>query len=184
MKSIFENKNIKKIFFDGRNDLLSLHKELNICVNNYIDLSSLYNAVNSFQELYKFKISEEQDEKKFNKCLKFIKQNFYCKGLNTVLKNFHSKNCINPLKEKYHKLFKEKEYEYWAKRPIIEEFLLYSALDVKYEFDTYNNLKNCLKNILINFYEMKEIENNNIDLIILLISCWNHKEACNNFKKL
>ena len=184
LKSIFENKNIKKIFFDGRSDLLSLHKELNICVNNYIDLSSLYNAVNSFQELYKFKISEEQDEKKFNKCLKFLKQTFYCKGLNAVLKNFHSKNCINPLKEKYHKLFKEKEYEYWAKRPIIEEFLLYSALDVKYEFDTYNNLKNCLKNILINFYEMKEIENNNVDLIILLISCWNHKEACNNFKKL
>ena len=183
LKSIFENKNIKKIFFDGRSDLLSLHKELNICVNNYIDLSSLYNAVNSFQEQYKFKISEEKDEKKFNKCLKFCKQNFYCKGLNTVLKNFHSNNCINPLKEKYHKLFKEKEYEYWAKRPIIKEFLLYSALDVKYEFDTYNNLKNCLKNVFINFYGMEEIENNNIDLVILLISCRNHKAACNDFKK-
>ena len=30
LKDIFENQNIKKIFFDGRSDLLSLHKELKI----------------------------------------------------------------------------------------------------------------------------------------------------------
>ena len=183
LKSIFENKNIKKIFFDGRSDLLPLHAELNIYVNNFIDLSSLYNEINSYQEQYKFKISEGKDKKEFNKCIKFCKQNFYCKGLNTVLKSVHSKNCINPLKEKYHKLFKEKEYQYWAKRPIIKELLLYLALYVKYEFDIFINLKNNLKNILIEFYELEDIEENNIDLIILLISCWNHKTACENFKK-
>ena len=30
LKDIFVNQNIKKIFFDGRSDLLSLHKELKI----------------------------------------------------------------------------------------------------------------------------------------------------------
>ena len=88
LKSIFENKNIKKIFFDGRSDLLPLHAELNIYVNNFIDLSSLYDETNSYQEQYKFKISEGKDKKEFNKCIKFCKQNFYCKGLNTVLKKF------------------------------------------------------------------------------------------------
>ena len=56
LKDIFENKNIKKIFFDGRSDLLCLHKELKICVKNFIDLSSLYNAVNSYNEQYKLKL--------------------------------------------------------------------------------------------------------------------------------
>lgn len=67
------------------------------------------------------------------------KQNYYCKELNTVLKNSHTNHCVNPLKEKYHKLFGKKEFDYWTKRAIIQEFLLYSALDVKYEFNTYYN---------------------------------------------
>ena len=185
LKNLFENKKIKKIFFDGRSDLLSLHKELNICAKNVIDLSSLYNAVNSYKEQYQFKILKgDKNEKNFNQCFKLCKQNYYFKGLNTVLKEFHTNHCINPLKDKYHKLFKEKEFEYWAPRPIINEFLLYSALDVKYEFDTYNNLKNELKKILMKFYEINDINENNIDLVILLISFWNHKEACNSFKDI
>ena len=185
LKNLFENKKIKKIFFDGRSDLLSLHKELNICAKNFIDLSSLYNAVNSYKEQYQFKILKgDKNEKNFNQCFKLCKQNYYFKGLNTVLKEFHTNHCINPLKDKYHKLFKEKEFEYWAQRPIINEFLLYSALDVKYEFDTYNNLKNELKKILMKFYEINDINENNIDLVILLISFWNHKEACNSFKDI
>lgn len=56
---------ILKIFFDGRNDLLSLHKELNICVKNYIDLSSLYNATNSYKEQYQFKKLKKKKMKKF-----------------------------------------------------------------------------------------------------------------------
>ena len=182
LKNIFENKNIKKIFFDGRSDLLSLHKELNICVKSYIDLSTLYNAVNSYKEMYQFKIlNDKKDIKTFKNCLNICKTNYYFKGLNTVLKEYHSKHCFNPLKDKYHKLFKQKPFEYWAKRPIIQEFLLYSALDVKYEYDSYNNLKNELKKILIKFYEVNDISENNIDLIILLISYGNHFAACNNY---
>ena len=185
LKNIFENKSVKKIFFDGRSDLLSLHKELNICVKNFIDLSSLYSAVNSYKEQYQFKnLKGEKDENTFNKCLSLCKQNYYFKGLNTVLKEFHSNHYFNPLKDKYHKLFKEKEFEYWAQRPIIQEFLLYSSLDVKYEYDTYNNLKNELKKVLINFYEINDIDENNIDLIILLISCMNHNRACENYKNI
>ena len=183
LKNIFENKNIKKIFFDGKNDLLSLHKELNICVINYIDLSSLYNATNSYKELYQYKISkEEKNEKNFYKYVKLFKQNYFCKGLNTVLKKFHTNHCFNPLKDKYHKLFEEKEFDYWAKRPIIQEFLLYSALDVKYEFDTYTNLKNELKKVLSNFYEKKDMSEDIIDLIILLISSGNHNNACKTYE--
>ena len=185
LKNIFENKNIKKIFFDGRNDLLSLHKELNICVKNFIDLSSLYNATNSYKEQYQYKILKgEKDDKIFNKCIKLCKQNYFSRGLNTVLKEFHTNHCFNPLKEKYHKLFDETKFDHWAQRPIIQEFLLYSALDVKYEFDTYNNLKNELKKVLINFYEIKDISEDNIDLIILLISCGNHITACQMYEEV
>ena len=182
LKDIFENKDIKKIFFDGRSDLLCLHKELKICSKNFIDLSSLYNAINSFNAQYELKIlNKEKNEKDFRQCLNMCKQNYYFKGLNTVLKEYHSKNCFNPLKDKYHKLFKEKDFYYWAQRPIIEEFLLYSALDVKYEFDTYNNLRNKLKKILENFYEIDNVSQNNIDLVILLISCSNHNVACDKY---
>ena len=62
--------------------------------------------------------------------------------------------------------------------------MLYSALDVKYEFDTYNNLKNELKKVLINFYEIKDISEDNIDLIILLISCGNHNSACKTYEDI
>ena len=187
LKDIFENKNIKKIFFDGRSDLLSLHKELNICVKNFIDLSSLYNAVNSYrdQNTFKYKKEEiEKSEKNLSQCIKSCKQKYFLKGLNKVLQSYHSNHCINPLKDKYHKIFKQEPFEYWTKRPIIEEFLLYSALDVKYEYDTYNNLKKELKKILINFYKLDDICENNIDLVILLISSGNHNIACNSYKKL
>ena len=181
LKDIFENRNIKKIFFDGRSDLLSLHKELNICAKNFIDLSSLFNAVNSYKEQNKHK---NCDLKSFNECLNLCKKNYYFKGLNRVLELFHSKNCFNPLKVKYHKLFNEKPFEYWAQRPILKEFLLYSALDVKYEYDTYNNLKKELKNVLMNYYSLDDISENNIDLMILLISYSNHNAACNSYQKL
>ena len=184
LKKIFENKNIKKIFFDGRSDLLALHQELEICVKNFIDLSSLYNAVNSYREQYQFKILKgEKDEKEFSKCINLCRQNYFFKGLNTVLKNYHSEHCTNPLKNKYHKIFKEHPFEYWTQRPILQEFLLYSALDVKYEYNTYYNLKIELKKILSDFYEIKDISDNNIDLIILLISCGNHNAACESYKK-
>ena len=186
LKDIFENKNIKKIFFDGRSDLLCLHKELKICVKNFIDLSSLYNAVNSYNEQYKLKsINKEKKEKDFMKCLNICKQNYFSRGLNKVLEQYHSKKMINHLKNKYHELFKEedKDFYFWTKRPILEEFLLYSALDVKYEFDTYNNLKNKLKKVLEEFYEIKDISENNVDLVILLISCPNHNAACDKYIK-
>ena len=185
LKNIFENKKIKKIFFDGRNDLLSLHKELNICVKNYIDLSSLYNATNSYKEQYQFKILKgEKDEKDFIKCINACKRHYFSKGLNSVLKDSHTNHCFNPLKDKYHKLFEETTFDYWAKRPITQEFLLYSALDVKYEFDAYNNLKNELKKVLINFYELKDISEDNIDLVILLISSGNHITSCKMYEEV
>ena len=143
--------------------------------------------MNSYREQYQFKLLKgEKDEKDFNKCIKLCRQNYFFKGLNTVLKNYHSEHCINPLKNKYHKIFEEHPFEYWAQRPILQEFLLYSALDVKYEYNTYNNLRNELKKILINFYEIKDINDindNNIDLIILLISCGNHNASCDSYEK-
>ena len=62
--------------------------------------------------------------------------------------------------------------------------MLYSALDVKYEFDIYNNLKNELKKVLTNFYEIKDIIEDNIDLIILLISSGNHNSACKTYEDI
>ena len=184
LKDLFDNPNIKKIFFDGKSDLLSLHKELNVCPKNFIDLSALYNATNSYAEQYQFKkLKGEKNEKTFNMCLNLCRKNYFFKGLNVVLQEYHTKHCVNPLKKKYHALFKEKDFDYWAQRPIIQEYILYSALDVKYEFDTYNNIKIKFKKVLMDFYDLKDISESNVDLVILLISSGNHNIACNNYIK-
>ena len=181
IKYLFENKNIKKIFFDGRNDVASLHVALNICVKNYIDLSPLYSAVNSFEELLKFKSKEL---KEFGVLFQNCRNKFTFQSLNTVLYEYHPNHCINQLKDKYHTLFKKEPLSKWTKRPILEEFLYYSALDVKYEFDTYMSLRNKLKTIIINFYNVNELKNNEIDLIILLISSGHLRFACDKYKNL
>ena len=179
IKNIFENKNIKKIFFDGRNDLISLHFQLNICIQNYIDLSPLYSAVKSFNDLLKFESNNIND---FKNLLNNFESKYIFQGLNTVLYEYHPLHCINELKTKYHTLFHTSPLSKWIQRPILEEFLYYSVLDVKYEYETYMNLRNDLKKIIEQFYNINELNENTLDLIILLISCGHLRFACDKYK--
>ncbi len=181
IKNIFENKNIKKIFFDGRSDLISLHIQLNICIKNYIDLSSLYSAVKSFNDLLKF---ESNNINEFKHLLNHFESKYIYQGLNTVLYEYHPFHCINELKTKYHDLFQTSPLSEWIKRPILEEFLYYSVLDVKYEYETYMNLRNDLKKIIETFYNIKELKENILDLIINLISCGHLKFTCDKYKSI
>ena len=179
IKNIFENKNIKKIFFDGRNDLISLHIQLNICIQNYIDLSPLYSAVKTFNDMIKFESNNIND---FKHLLNNCESKYSFRGLNTVLYEYHPLHCINELKTKYHSLFHSSPFSEWIKRPILEEFLYYSALDVKYEYETYINLRNNLKEIIGKFYNINELKENILDLIIKLISSEHLKFACDKYK--
>jgi hypothetical protein len=104
------NINIKKIFFDGRNDLIAIHSQFHIYVCNYFDLFSLYTAVNSFNAQLQFKINNKNNTlyEEFNSTINICKR-FYCsKGINIILNKYHPEHKINYLKDKYHELF-EKE---------------------------------------------------------------------------
>ena len=157
LKSIFENKNINKIFFDGRNDLNSLFFEFDIKIKNYIDLSSFYSALKFFNEELNFKLKNNKNSNDFDNLIKKNKHDNIFKGINNVLQEFHPQNKTNPLKQKFHKLFKEKENNILFRRPIEKDLLFYSALDVIYLYDTFVNMKNILKNVLEKFYEMMRI---------------------------
>ena len=186
LKSIFMNINIQKIFFDGRNDLIAIHSQFHICVCNYFDLSSIYSAVNSFNDQLQFKINTKNNNtsyEEFNSMINISKR-FYCsKGINIVLNEYHPEHKINYLKDKYHELFEKEKKEYFTNRPIIEEFLLYSVMDVMYIYDTFINLKERLTNIIMKIYNITSISNNNIELIMLIISSGHIQNACNEYQK-
>jgi hypothetical protein len=180
------NINIKKIFFDGRNDLIAIHSQFHMCVCNYFDLSSIYSAVNSFNDQLQFKINTKNNNtsyEEFNSMISISKR-FYCsKGINIVLNEYHPEHKINYLKDKYHELFEKEKKEYFTNRPIIEEFLLYSVMDVMYMYDTFINLKERLTNIIMKIYNVTSISNNNIELIMLIISSGHIQNACNEYQK-
>ena len=52
----------------------------------------------------------------------------------------------------------------------MEEFLLYFAMVVMYFYNTFINLKEKLTNIIMKIYNLTSIPNNNIELIMLIIS--------------
>ena len=181
LKSIFENKNINKIFFDGRNDLNSLFFEFDIKIKNYIDLSSFYSALKFFNEELNFKLKNNKNSNDFDNLIKKNKHDNIFKGINNVLQEFHPQNKTNPLKQKFHKLFKEKENNILFRRPIEKDLLYYSALDVIYLYDTFVNMKNILKNVLEKFYENKILLNEeNLNVIIQIISSGHLIECIKN----
>ena len=125
---------------------------------------------------------ESNNINEFKHLLNHFETKYIYQGLNTVLYEYHPFHCINELKTKYHALFQTSPLSEWIKRPILEEFLYYSVLDVKYEYETYMNLRNDLKKIIEQFYNINELNENTLDLIILLISCGHLRFACDKYK--
>ena len=181
VKQIFENPDIIKIFFDGRSDLSTLHMQFSICVCSYIDLSSLYCAAESFKEqsLYDKDCSSTSKEDFLSLIKSFINK-WTSKGLNTVLYQYHPEHKINELKDIMHELFEKEKREYFTNRPINEEFLYYSAIDVKYLYDTFLNLKKTIYNSFAEFcgVVLNNKSEENLHLILLLISSGHLKAAC------
>ena len=178
LKSVFENKNINKIFFDGRNDLNSLFFEFDIKIKNYIDLSSFYSALKFFNEELNFKLKNNKNSNDFENLMKINKHDNIFKGINNVLQEFHPQKKTNQLKQKFHKLFTVKEKNILFIRPIEKDLLYYAALDVVYLYDTFINMKNKLKNILEKFYENKIVLNDDNLYVIIQIICSGHLIDC------
>ena len=56
-------------------------------------------------------------------------------------------------------------------------------MDVMYIYDTFINLKERLTNIIMRIYNITSIPNNNIELIMLIISSGHIQNACNEYQK-
>ena len=71
------------------------------------------------------------------------------------------------------------ENSLFTTRPINEDFLLYSALDVKYLISSLDTMMKDLNKILNNFFP--EIKNYDIDLILRILSN-DHLKLCCRFE--
>jgi hypothetical protein len=65
----------------------------------------------------------------------------------------------------------------------MEEFLLYFAMVVMYFYNTFINLKEKLTNIIMKICNLTSIPNNNIELIMLIISSSHIQNAFNEYQK-
>jgi len=186
---LLESNYILKIFHDGRNDSAALHKYFNICLSNYVDTSCLYAAVRQieFQTVFyskffkKSKLTVTADDIKDEDFYLLYSNvnNSINPGLNKVLENFESSKNINHLKEKMQQLFgsEKSQEEYFLKRPIDQDFLLYSALDVKYLHNSFSNMKKEIEKLLKAFYG-HNFDNKMMEIIIRLISTEHAKMSC------
>jgi len=184
---LFENNKILKVFHDGRGDNYALHKYFNIHVSNYIDTSCIFSAIKQFNLQHKFwsdndylkrvdinTVVSDKYNKEFNELFSGI-QNSVNPGLNKVLESYESNKNINIYKNKFHEMFKKEENtDFFTQRPIDNEFLIYSALDVKYLFDCLDNMKKEMKMLVKEMHgDVKMVE-----VLLLLLSYDHLKGSC------
>ena len=181
---LLENPKIQKIFHDGRNDCLAIHSVFQICTTNYIDLSNVFSGIKQFklQIEYFNKYKEFQNENKSDyEHINMISYVGNCinPGLNKILEDYEPNHRVNHLKDKIHKMFglEYNRQNYFLKRPLDEEWILYCELDVKYIIDTFGNMLKDLELILKKFYG-KHLKHEELLLILRLMSIGHLKYSC------
>jgi len=152
IKEVMENEKILKVFHDCRKDSLALHCLINSCVVNVIDVSAVHSFIQNLQRYLNFSdilhikdFSKLLDNKKKSKEKKEsndiqIEQEIEIQksfedikppGLNDIFSEYQVSHGINKLKHIMKKRFGSFPREYFLKRPIDKEFLVYSAKDVE-----------------------------------------------------
>lgn len=193
LTKVLENQYIVKIFHDCRGDINALHKELQICVSNVIDISCLH-IFNQQLEIHKVlkdnhysELNQVSFEKVFQGKDKILDSMFsefyndmYCStlpSLNKILEKCLNKT--NYLKEKIGAMFGDtKQRNFFLTRPIEKDWLNYSALDVVYLEDSVKvleeNILDTLKNL--GYANFKKIED--IRILSMLLSNNHAKCSC------
>lgn len=105
--------------------------------------------------------------------------NYSNPGLNKVLENYEPKGNVNYLKDKMHEIMGDSSSKstLFSERPINKDFLIYSAMDVKYLISSLEAMKTELKDVIKLFYpDLKKID---IELFLRIISNDHLKSFCN-----
>jgi len=168
LKEVMENPGICKVFHDCRKDSLALHLFAHTCPVNIFDVSAAHTLIEHLEIYSNFKdiiiplvtasAKEEEsklDEKqkdtlKFEKGLEILTylDDIKPPGLNEVLKAYGASHGINHLKAVMKKKFEEMPREYFLKRPLDTEYLVYSAKDVEDLIEVKQNIEVIILQIL------------------------------------
>lgn len=99
-------------------------------------------------------------------------------GLNKVLEAYEPNGNVNYLKDKMHGLMGSlsMKHKLFTNRPIDKDFLIYSAMDVKFLISSLKNMQEELKNKIIAFYpDAKTLD---LELICRVLSNGHMKSYC------
>jgi len=170
IRKMMEDSKICKVFHDCRKDSLALHLFMHCCPTHSFDVSGVYTLIEHLKIYAAFKDllilpHLSQTEKKegsrvlddFSKFREFVESvsevlklidELRAPGLNDVLLAYGATHGVNRLKAIMKKRFSEMPREYFIKRPIDREFLIYSAKDVEDLVEVKKNMENKLKEVV------------------------------------
>lgn len=143
IQNVMHNEKICKIFHDGRRDSIALRAFLDaLPVNNY-DTSAAWkfnkhlSVYSQYKEFFRSPPSKEKQLAMNNlnakHCAKIYSEieGIQDPGLNLVLKDYEASHGANPLKEIMKKRMHTLPRDYFLRRPIDQENLIYAAKDVE-----------------------------------------------------
>jgi len=162
LKGVLENPGICKVFHDCRKDSLALHLFANTCPVNIFDVSAAHTLIEHLEIYSNFKdmispviTAQDKDEESklddqsqknsltLEKGLEILTylDDIKPPGLNEILKAYGASHGINHLKAVMKKKFEEMPREYFLKRPLDREYLVYSAKDVEDLIEVKHNIE-------------------------------------------
>jgi len=176
LKEVLGNSSICKVFHDCRKDSLALHLFASTCPVNVFDVSATHTLIEHFETYSNFKDlivplitnfqdkdeelkqddQHEKDGLTFEKGLEVLTylDNIKPPGLNEVLKAYGASHGINQLKAVMKRKFEEMPREYFLKRPLDKEYLVYSAKDVEDLIEVKQNIEIKILQILIKMIDL------------------------------
>lgn len=182
VKKLVEDPKICKIFHDGRKDSLALHVFLDACPSNVFDLSAVFMLIEHLEQYKTQKShgtgSHEETKKEENAIAngKVSEKHSWnpadepkLPGLNEVLDKYQASHGLNKLKNIMKSRFGAVPIEYFLKRPIDKEFLVYSARDVEDLVEVKEKMEQELKELLKVFVG-GNLEEERVDLLCKKVS--------------
>jgi len=155
IRKMMENPSICKVFHDCRKDSLALHLFVDCCPVNVFDVSGMHTLIEhlevylNYKDLIFSEKNQNEDENvqasklEFEKGLEILAHldDLKAPGLNEILRSYGASHGINHLKAAMKKKFEEMPREYFLKRPLDKEYLIYSAKDVEDLVEVKNNIE-------------------------------------------
>jgi len=183
VKKFMEDPNVCKVFHDCRKDSLALHLFTMSCPVNVFDVSGLHTLTEHLRLYTDFKqelqlVKKEKEQSELDEAMKAfvdhsgevfkVLEDIRPPGLNEILKTYNASHGINRLKDIMKKRFQDMPREYFLKRPIDKEILIYSARDVEDLVEMKEKIQAKLKSVLEDL--VGPIEDSRLELLIRKVS--------------